>query len=393
LLCKEITAPLGRRANRAALIRSHFSMRQLLLFLTPGIGLGRWSRTGTIGRELSPYREYLNRGWHVTIATFGRDESRPEAQEFALVYPPRPRLLFSLPWVLHQAIRRADILKTNQSVMAWWYVWAARLHGKAILLRCGYVAGEAIETTEGRTMRARLYQLREAWAFRNATFCLVPTETLRQWVLERYGVKEDRISVLPNFIDTTVFKPLRGIDKPVRSVISVGNMTRVKNFELLVKACARAGASRLTLYGDGPERTRLAHLARNLGLELNLPGRIPNEDLPQELQAHAVYAQTSSREGHPKSLLEAMACGMPCIGTRVPGTQDTIDHEKTGILCDMDVDAVALALERLFTSTSLCTVMGRNAASMVRERFSFDQVFEREHNIVKRIIDISGKTK
>lgn len=362
--------------------------------MTPGNGLGTWKRIGSIDRELTPYREYLKTGWHVTIATFNKDDmKRPEARDFALVYPPRPRLLLLLPWALKQAIRQADVLKTNQSGMSWWYVWAARLYRKPILLRCGYVAGEFIETTEGRTLRARLYQLREGWAFRKATYCLVPTESLRQWVIERYRVKEDRIGVLPNFIDTSLFRPLPGIVRAPRSVVSVGNITRVKNYELLVKACAKAEATHLTLFGDGPEKHRLEQLADDLGLELNLPGRVPNERLPAKLQAHAVYVQTSIWEGHPKSLLDAMACGMPCIGTRVPGTKDTIVTNETGLLCDLDADSLSQCLERLFGDSVLGTTLGENAACRVKEMFSFERVFETERGIALRLVKETKKRK
>jgi len=362
-------------------------MSQMLFFMTPGNGLGTWIQTGTIGREMEIYRKYLKIGWNVTIASFDRNDiSRCEGSDFGLVFAPHPRLLFLLPLALKRAVRHADILKTNQSAMAWWYVWVARLHSKPILLRCGYVSGEAIETTQGRTLQTRLYQFREGWAFRNATFCLVPTESLRRWVIDRYGVNKERIDILPNFIDSSVFKSLDKIDKASRSVVSVGNFNRVKNFELLISACAKSGVKHLTLFGDGPEKHRLQQLAGDLGLGLNLPGRVSNEHLPAMLQKHAIYVQSSIREGHPKALLEAMACGMPCVGTRVPGTQDLIEHGKTGLLCEVNIDSLSQCILQLFADSAFSSALGENAAYRIKQQFSIENVFKKEYGIVSRLV-------
>jgi glycosyltransferase involved in cell wall biosynthesis len=291
-----------------------------------------------------------------------------------------------LPWYLNQAIRNADVIKTNQSAGAWWYVLAARLLHKPILLRCGYVVGESLETTEGRTWRGRHYELWEGWAFRNASFCQVPTEALRQWVCSRYRVDESRIGVVPNFIDTSIFFPANGTKKLPRSVIYVGNITRVKNLSLLVQACARAGASQLTLVGDGSEAEHIARLGEQLQVRVLIKGRVPNNLLPDILQKHEVYAQTSIREGHPKAFLEAMACGMPCVGTRVPGLQDAVEHGATGLLADPEVDAVAESLQSLFSDSVLRHRLGVSAARSVHERFSFEKIFEKEYAYVNRLL-------
>lgn len=363
-------------------------MPRLLFFMTPGNGLSTWNRLGSIERELLPYRQYRKRGWRVTIGTFDAPgDPFAESSGFNLAYCPHPRLLFTLPWYFKQALRNADIIKTNQSAGAWWYVLAAKIFQKPILLRCGYVVGERLETVEGRTLRARHYELWEGWAFRHATFCQVPTEALRQWVGARYHLDERQVGVVPNFVDTRVFSPLEKMDQLPRSVVYVGNITRVKNLSLLVQACARAGASQLTLIGDGPDIHQIARLAEQLKVRLLVKGRVPNTMLPGILQQHEVYAQTSLREGHPKAFLEAMACGMACVGTRVPGLQEVVDHGSTGLLAEPEVDAVAESLQQFFSNPTLRHSLGTNAARIVRERFSFEIVFEKEYANVNRIFE------
>jgi glycosyltransferase involved in cell wall biosynthesis len=363
-------------------------MPHLLFFMTPGNGLATWQRLGSLDRELLPYQEYLRRGWKVTIGTFDpKQDDVPGSRGFDLAYCPHPRLLFTLPWHFNHVVRNADIIKTNQSSGAWWYVLAARLLQKPILLRCGYVVGESLETTEGRTWRAKHYELWEGWAFRQATFCQVPTEALRQWVCARYRIDERQVGVVPNFVDTGIFTPLEKMDKLPRSVVCVGNISKVKNLSLLVQACAKAGASQLTLIGDGPEAQQIARLAEQLKVRVLFKGRVPNNQLPGILQQHEVYAQTSLREGHPKAFLEAMACGLPCVGTKVPGLQEAVEHGTTGLLAEPKFESVAESLQSLFSNSALRQILGANAARSVSERLSFKIVFEKEYANVNRILE------
>lgn len=366
-------------------------MPNLLFFLTPGNCLNTWRKIGSLERELMPYRAYFRRGWKVTIGTFDRrQDAFAESNGFDLAYCPHPRLLCTLPWHSNQVIRNADVIKTNQSAGAWWYVLAARLIRKPILLRSGYVVGALLETTEGRTRRARHYELWEGWAFRHASFCQVSTAALRQWVCARYQLDERRVGVVPNFVDTRIFAPQDKMVKLPRSVVYVGNISKIKNISLLVEACAKAGADLLTLIGDGPEAQPIARLAEQLKVRLLIKGRVPNNLLPAILLQHEVYAQTSLFEGHPKAFLEAMACGMPCVGTRVPGLQEAVAHEATGLLAEPTVEAVSEDLQRLFSDRDLRHSLGTNAARSIQERFSFEMVFAKEYANVNRILEGGG---
>jgi glycosyltransferase involved in cell wall biosynthesis len=215
--------------------------------------------------------------------------------------------------------------------------------------------------------------------------CSVPTETLKAWVCERYRVSEDRVVVVPNFLDTEVFYPQPEAVSENRTVVYVGNISPVKNPELLVRACAEAGTSLLTFVGAGPEAEKVKRLATGIGVRVEIMGRVPNSELPEILRKHTVYVQPSIREGQCKSLMEAMACGMPCVGTDVVGTRDSIQHEKTGLLCPPESVAMASAIQRLFNDESLRRRLGKNAAEFVRSEYAFERVFEREYEIVSAL--------
>lgn len=361
-------------------------MPNLLLCMTPGVGLDTWERIGSLQRELKPYEEYTRRGWKVKILTFdkGRIPDLPEGIE-AVRFPDR-KLLWLLPLTQKKLGRWADIIKTNQSVHAYFYTMAAKYWGKPILLRCGYVHGEFLEATGVFFPKVKFYQFLEKSAFQSSSHSEVPTEDLFQWVTARYRLPNNKLSVVPNFVDTVIFKPLSNINKINNSIVSVGRLTKVKNYARLIEACAAIPGSKLTIIGEGPERQNLIQIAKGFKLHLNLPGNLPQEALPRLIQEHTVFASASSWEGHPKALIEAMACRMPCLGSESPGTRGVINHGENGFLVKSSQTSLAEGLKELFRNPELRIKLSQEALKYVESRFSFDTCFSREYNIVQKLL-------
>jgi glycosyltransferase involved in cell wall biosynthesis len=170
-----------------------------------------------------------------------------------------------------------------------------------------------------------------------------------------------------------------------RSIVSVGRLVPVKQFDLLIKACAQIPGCTLTLVGEGPQRQYLADLAKELEVELRLPGALPNEALPMFIQRHGVFAMTSRREGHPKALIEAMACGMACLGTNVPGIQGTMDHDN-GLRVENTLDAIKNGIMLLLEDAPLRTRLGAAAREFVEQNLSFFKCFESEFTAVSELV-------
>jgi len=366
-------------------------MPNLLLGMTPGDGLNVWKRIGYLNRELKPYIEYVRRGWKVKILTYGSSEIPELPDGIEAVHFPYPRLIWPLMFCLlplfHWKLGHwADVIKTNQSHRSFFYALAAKLWKRPMLLRCGYVQGEYLETTSGLTAKVKLYQRLEAKAFRQATHCEVPTRELAEWVQKKYGVPAEKISVVPNFVDIEIFKPIEGIEKKEKSVIAVGRLASVKQYEFLIRACAEIRGCSLTIVGEGPERKNLEKLARELNVNLYLPGNIPNEHIPRVVQEHQVFAITSKREGHPKSLLEAMACRMPCVGVKSVGIQNIIKHAENGWLVEAEVQSIKQGLSLILGNRALSEDLGRKAHRYATEAYSFSRCFDLEYENIYRLV-------
>jgi glycosyltransferase involved in cell wall biosynthesis len=183
-----------------------------------------------------------------------------------------------------------------------------------------------------------------------------------------------RVRLIYNGVDTSVFSPCATPGSPV----VIGNLARlhVKNDQgTLLRALAELrGASNVwtcVVGGDGPERDALARLAESLQLgdRLRFVGHVA--EAVAFLQHLDVYVQPSVAEGLPNAVLEAMACGLPCVATAVGGTPEIVVEGCTGYLVPpRDPSLLAARLGRLLPDPELRGRMGAAGRSRVEERFS-----------------------
>jgi glycosyltransferase involved in cell wall biosynthesis len=187
------------------------------------------------------------------------------------------------------------------------------------------------------------------------------------------GFDERRARCVPNCIDTDAFAPGPPADEPL-DVLAVGRLHPEKRIGLLLHAVARVPGARLTLVGDGPERVAIETEAARLGVPLAIMRHVPNETLPALYRRCRVFAIPSIREGNPKALLEAMACGAACVGTATPGIVDLITSGIDGLLCDDSPESLASAIMRLLSDEDLRSRVGRAARAKVLARNSLPTI-------------------
>jgi glycosyltransferase involved in cell wall biosynthesis len=217
---------------------------------------------------------------------------------------------------------------------------------------------------------------------RMTTRMLTVCEAARISLAELTGLSPERIGVIPNGVDTNRFSP--GAERPVRKGVVVGtagSLTAVKNQAMLVEACS-ALADRgldvdLRIAGEGPERDRLVQLAesRGMGRRMALMGHV--SDVPAFLRELDIFVLPSLSEAHPNALLEAMACGLACIGTRVGGVPEVLDEGRCGLLVDSgDTGGLVSAMAALAADVNRRRGLGIVARERVRRAYSLDKMIE-----------------
>ena len=166
-------------------------------------------------------------------------------------------------------------------------------------------------------------------------------------------------------------------DAPV--LATVGRLTAIKNYSLLLDAAQRVAARFpnlvVLLAGDGELRADLEAQAARLGISANLRFLGWRRDLPTIYAATDVFALTSRNEGTPVALIEAMAAGVPGVSTDVGGVGDVIASEAMGVRVAVDnVAGFAAAIERLLGDPAARLAMGAAARAHVLSRYDITRL-------------------
>lgn len=197
------------------------------------------------------------------------------------------------------------------------------------------------------------------WTLLQADGVIAVSDALKE-AMVRLGANPHKIHVIPNGINAALFQPMdreeakRNLNLPPQGplLVSVGALIRPKGHLTLIRAFAtiapRHPELRLYILGEGPLRSELESLVRDLNLQdrVRLPGKRPNEELPQWFNAADVSLLVSEREGWPNVLTESLACGTPVVATRVGGVPEILHSPELGIVVEQTVSSVADGIER-----------------------------------------------
>jgi len=168
------------------------------------------------------------------------------------------------------------------------------------------------------------------------------------------GVPEDRITVLRNGVDPSLFRPVErtaarselGLPTDnTKAIVCVGNLVPEKRPELALDAAAAIENLHLVYVGRGPERARLKRAAQERGLRDRIwfLDEMPQERIQQAYSAADALVLASEREGWPNVLLEAAACGTPAVAFPVGGVPEILADPALGVMARGADDASALA--------------------------------------------------
>jgi glycosyltransferase involved in cell wall biosynthesis len=209
----------------------------------------------------------------------------------------------------------------------------------------------------------------------------------KHYIQKVFSVPGEHVHVIPCGVDTARFCPDENRQPSTSAtapwIVCVARHVAVKNLGLLLDACAllqgRGVKFRCAMVGDGPLRLELDAKRASLGLQeiVEMPGAAEQGEVLRWWQRASVGVLTSDNEGMPVSLMEAAACGVPIVATRVGGIPELIADGMTGVLSPPgDVSAFASALALLLGDTVLRERMSSAARQRAVEKFSVAQQVE-----------------
>jgi glycosyltransferase involved in cell wall biosynthesis len=193
------------------------------------------------------------------------------------------------------------------------------------------------------------------------------------------------VRVIPNGVDTNYFCPPAVYDQAEQrrfSFLFVGRFQVTKNLLYLFDNFAsmkRSGVDSFVLHlvGDGPQRNELHNYAKHIGIEKELiwHGWLPKDRLRIIYQSVDCLLNPSLCEGMPNVVLEAMACGLPVVASRVPGNDAVVRDGETGRLFDLNkTEIFQQAMHEIMQDRNQARMMGHRGRAWVKKDFSWRQV-------------------
>ena len=300
------------------------------------------------------------RGWEVSVISL----LKPPAFEQELASAGVP--VFSLNmqpgvWNPLGLVRLGIILRKLRPQILHSHMFHANLLARAVRLACPvpvlistlHSVAESARGSEKVRPRDWLYRLTDPLA--DVTVAVSDAVAARHASVR--AVSARRLRVIPNGVDTTLFRPDAARRERMRQLLglgqeftwlAVGRLMWKKGYTTLLRAFAGLGGGILLVAGAGPLDTELRRLAGDLGADVRFLGE--RQDVADLMSACDGFVHASLVEGLPLALLEAASSGMACVATDVGGVSEIIVHERTGYLVSPGVpEALGAAMSRLMS--------------------------------------------
>jgi len=234
----------------------------------------------------------------------------------------------------------------------------------------------------------RSYSETVAFSIEQSDGVTAVSESLRNDTYRALGVKRD-IKVIPNFLDCHRYRrrarpDIRARycrDEGEKLIVHMSNFRPVKRVEAVVEIFARIVSqvpARLLLVGDGPDLVMARDLARTLEIEHCVEVLGEQDQVVPLLSVADLFLLPSLQESFGLAALEAMACEVPVVASRVGGLSEVIEHRRSGFLHSLDdLDGMAESGVNLLTDPELHAAVTAAGRRVVAEKFCADLIVPR----------------
>lgn len=247
-----------------------------------------------------------------------------------------------------------------------------------------------------------VYGVDHAHKMSDAAFVAAVTRPLQAQILETAKLSDAQVPIIPMGVDTDRFRPVARDAKAGRlRIATIARLNPVKGHAYVLEAVHRLRERGLdidyVIAGDGPHRGAIEARVRELGLSevVSFAGTVSEAgvlDILHSVDAF-VLASEGMGEAAPVSVMEAMACGVPVVCSRIGGTGDMIAHEVNGLLIAQgDVDALTQQLARLASDLPFRARIGAAARRQALKEFDYRTMAQRLYGAIAHSAADGGRS-
>ena len=368
----------------------------IILIFSYGISLKKWDETGIIDRELHLYKELQKKhDIHFTFVTFGdgQDEKYSNAITNLKIIPIYKYIKFSnfrifnfiktlyFAFKTYKKFNNADLIKTNQLNGSWVGIVLKTLLNIPLIVRTGFNIYEfSIKEQKPFFIRFFYYLLTQVSLILSNIY-IVTSNADKKFLNEKF-FNSKNIEIIPNWVKniTKQDSKKRYEDK----ILSVGRLEKQKNYKDLIISIANSEI-KLDIVGEGSLKKELKDIANLHNSNVKFLGTLSHSELLKLYTKYKIFVLSSTFEGNPKVVLEAMSCGTLVVAAKNKNVQEIITNGVDGILYSNEEELQNL-IKYYMKNTSERNKIIEKAYEKIKLNNLFDVVVEKEFKLYENLI-------
>lgn len=286
--------------------------------------------------------------------------------------------IFLIPLIHFSIIKNCDVIRAYQVTGGLTGLIGRVLFNKNYVVNYGYDYPR-YALIEDKKILAFILKLIEIPVLYYSSSVIVTAKNLIPTV-RKYN---SAVNYIPNGVNTSLFLP-RNIKKTI-DILYIGRFEVQKNLDYIIKSCQllKNYKFNVVFIGSGSLKSYLRTQAKVRKVNLKIISSVSNRLLPRYYNKAKIFILPSQIEGNPKSLLEAMSCGLPVIGNRVLGISSII-NSKNGLLFNNSVESLVKKIEVLIRNKRLQYQLGKNARVTIINKYEVNKSFSKEISLLKK---------
>lgn len=356
----------------------------ILVIKTFGYSIQTWLKSGILDRELSIYRNMIEKyDVEFTILSYGDDTDLRLIKDPSIdIFPIYKyvnkskykliRIIQSLyfPFIIKKNIDSIDIIKQNQLLGSWVSILLKILIRKPLFIRTGYDMYTFAKHENKSYIKLVLYKLLTLISIQYSNLYSVSNKN----DINKY--KKYNVSLRRNWVIDNNYESLDG--RFTNRILSVGRLENQKNYEYLIKEF-KDSDFQLDIVGEGGLKFMLTNLASSQNVKINFLGKMSNEDLQDLYKKYKYYVSSSYFEGNPKTILEALSNSCVVIASNIKNHSELINDDQNGYLFDLKEGCLKSKFEQILASNLKQNEVAKNGYESVLTNNSISLISSDEY--------------
>ena len=362
---------------------------KILLFFTFNTSLLDWETAGFIKREATYINKIIKeKNCKVTLFTYGDEKDIEIAKKYfdcevSPIYKYKKKFKnkfinfinsIFFPLFIKSEAYKHDILKTNQLNGSWVPLVTSLITGKPLITRTGYDIYSFKINENKNFLVTKFYYLLTLLNLKFSKIYFSTSIVDIQKLTTSFPAYKQKLVYLPNWVYDLEENPNQSNKS---SIVTVGRLEKQKNYQNLF-TLLKGSKYEINLIGEGSLKNFLKNLAKQNELNVKFLGIYPHNELMNVLLKMRIYISSSTYEGNPKSILEAMNSGCVVVANDNENVREIIENGKTGILYNIDSDNLIEILNHLDSNLSILKEISDNAFNYVQANNSLSAILDKE---------------